>query len=204
MEAQCLGYSLGRAKCRHGKGCSRSCARGGPRRVFARDGSCPEGPGHGAAFAPGVSRGARAERPGDGPLFAGHVLALPPPQGQQAGGRATGRAPAESGPRRCMTGRYLGAVALVLMARKACLTGGRAIPPAPWSRHGTRPATGALERRTTLRGPCLVAWLLGRRTGAGRPGGFQGRMPARDALPPRGGRAAAGGNSGPRRAPAGG
>lgn len=32
----------------------------GCRRIFAMDGSCPDGPGHGAAFAPGYCRGARA------------------------------------------------------------------------------------------------------------------------------------------------
>jgi hypothetical protein len=195
MERQALGYSLGRAKCRHGNGCSRACARGGPRRVFRQGWLLP---GRTRAWrsrrapAPAVARGRSVA--GGGPLCAGHVLALPPPQSQQDGGRATGRAPAESGPRRCTTGRYSRAVALVLMARKACLTGGRAIPPAPWSRHGTRPATGALERRTTLREPCPVAWLLGQRAGAGRPGGFQGRMPAREALPPLGGPRSGGGD----------
>ncbi len=59
-----------------GKGAA-ALARGEDPGAFpARDGSCPEGPGHGVACAPGVSRGALAERLGGGPLFAGHVLAL--------------------------------------------------------------------------------------------------------------------------------
>ena len=35
-------------------------AGAGCRRIFAMDGSCPDGPGHGVAFAPGYCRGARA------------------------------------------------------------------------------------------------------------------------------------------------
>lgn len=57
------------------------------------DGSCPEGPGHGAAVAPGFSRGTRAERRGGGPLCAGRVQAVPQPQSQRDGGRAMPPAP---------------------------------------------------------------------------------------------------------------
>lgn len=63
------------------------------------DGSCPEGPGYGAAFAPGFSGGARAERRGGGSLCAGRARPCRSRWASETGGGLDARAPADSRPR---------------------------------------------------------------------------------------------------------
>ena len=64
----------------------RALAGAGCRRIFARDGSCPDGPGHGAASGPGYCRGPVAKRRGTMGRYLRAMAGPDSPQAPAGGG----------------------------------------------------------------------------------------------------------------------
>ncbi len=138
-----------------------SCGGTGCRHIFARDGSCPDGPGHGEASVPGYCRGPVAERQGTmGRYSRAMARACQPPGANLAGVRTIRPLPCPAPDLEASTvGRYSRATPRTSRTDRACLPGVRAIPPAPLA--SRIPASATPPGLSHVRWCPLLAWNSG-------------------------------------------